>query len=130
MTFLVLGALAGIFLTAQAARTGTDQASGQLPEAVERLIPNPGDEVLSQARVGIQVKPGHDATLVINGTEVREGSPGLSKDLGLGLIQFQPGADTELGGLLPQRNCVVAMVWRQAEGPDAAEPVSWCFNAT
>jgi hypothetical protein len=24
---------------------------------------------------------------------------------------------------------VVAIVWRQVEGPDRSEPVSWCFGA-
>lgn len=129
MLLLVLGALVGLGFTARAAVTGSDPTSDALPDDVERLIPAPESEVLSQSRVGIDVRPGYDGYLVVNGTEVRTGEDGLVKDLGSGLIEFQPRQGAALAELNPERNCVTAVIWKQSEGPTASRPISWCFTA-
>ena len=126
---LVVGALTGLVLTARAAVTGSDPTSDALPDAVLQLIPAPGTEVLAQSQVGIKVQPGYDGYLVVNGVEVRTSVDGLRKDLGSGLIDFQPGPNTVVPSLNPERNCVTAVIWKQSEGPTASRPVPWCFNA-
>jgi hypothetical protein len=130
VTALLLGSLAGLAWTVTQASTGSDEASEVLPDAVDRLIPASGSEVLRQTTVGIDVAAAHDAYLVINGTEVRTAEDGLVKDLGSGLITFTPGAGKPVEALLPQRNCVLAFVWPQLEGERNARPVSWCFDAS
>jgi hypothetical protein len=127
---LLLGAAAGLVLTVRAASTGDDSTSGSLPESVDRLIPPSGTEILRQAPVGIDLAAGYDAELVINGVELPEGTDGLSKDLGTGLVQYVPAPGRPVEQLEAERNCVVALVWRQAEGRGSAEPVSWCFSAS
>ncbi|MEI2700010.1 MAG: hypothetical protein V9E94_17345 [Microthrixaceae bacterium] len=127
---LILGALVGIFLTGRLAITGGNEASGALPESVDRLIPASGSEVLRQSQVGIDVADGFDAYLQINGVEVRTAEDGLIKDLGTGLILFQPGPDRPVEELNPNQNCVTAFVFDQLEGPTTAQPVTWCFQAT
>ncbi|MFM7063993.1 MAG: hypothetical protein ACKO04_10955 [Actinomycetes bacterium] len=129
MLVLVGGALTGLFLTARAAVTGSDPTSDALPEAVLQLIPAPDSEVLAQSQVGIRFQPGYDGYLVVNGTEVRTSTDGLRKDLGSGIIDFQPGPNTVVPSLNPERNCVTAVIWKQVEGPTASRPVPWCFNA-
>lgn len=129
MLLLVLGALAGLVLTARAAVTGSDPTSDALPDAVERLIPAPDSEVLAQSRVGIDLADGHDAYLVLNGTEIRSAEDGLIRDLGTGLVEFQPRPGAVVEALNPERNCITAVVWKQSEGQRAAKPVSWCFDA-
>ena len=62
--------------------------------------------------------------------EVRTAEDGLIKDLGTGLILFQPGPDRPVEELNTNQNCVVAFVFDQLEGPSAAQPVTWCFEAT
>jgi hypothetical protein len=130
ITVLVVGAVAGIFFTGRMAITGGNESSGSLPESVDRLIPASGSEVLRQSQVGIDVADGYDAYLQINGVEVRTAEDGLIKDLGTGLILFQPGPDRPVEELNPNENCIVAFVFDQLEGPTSAQPVSWCFQAT
>lgn len=126
---LVAVALVGLYFTFRAAVTGDSNTSQALPDSVDRLIPASGDEVLTQSEVGVDLATGFDAYLIVNGTEIRSESDGLTRDLGLGLVKFQPGSGKPVESLNPERNCVIAMVWPQAEGEEAAEPVSWCFNA-
>jgi hypothetical protein len=129
MVVLFLGALTGLVLTARAAVTGSDPTSDALPDSVLQLFPAPDSEVLAQSRVGIKVEPGYDGYLVINGVEVRTTEEGLRKDLGSGTIDFQPGPNSVLPSLNPERNCVTAVIWKQSEGPTVSRPIPWCFNA-
>jgi hypothetical protein len=129
ITVLILGSLVGIFFTGRMAVTGFDNTSGNLPESVDRLIPPSGAEVLRQSQVGIDVADGFDAYLQINGVEVRTAEEGLIKDLGTGLVLFQPGPGRPVETLNVNQNCVVAFVYDELEGPGAAQPVSWCFQA-
>jgi hypothetical protein len=129
MGLLLLGAVAGLVVTVMLATTGDDATSDSTPEFVDRLIPPSGSEVLRQATVGIDVANGYDASLIINGTEIRSAEDGLVTDLGSGLIQFTPGAGKPIESLEPEQNCVTALVWRTTEGERSAVPVSWCFNA-
>ncbi len=126
---LIAVAIAGLVVTVRLAVTGESNTSAALPDSVDRLIPESGDEVLAQADVGIDLAVGYDAYLILNGTEIRSADDGLVKDLGLGLVSFQPGPGKKVETLNPEKNCVIAMVWPQTEGEDSAEPVSWCFNA-
>jgi hypothetical protein len=129
ITLLIVGSLVGIFLTGRYAVTGTEATSGNLPESVERVIPVAGGEVPRQSLVGIDVIEGHDGYLVIDGVEIREPRQGLVKDLGTGLIQFQPAPGLAVESLRTGQNCITAFVWDRLEGEAAAVPVSWCFNA-
>lgn len=126
----IVGSLVGLFFTGRAAQTGLAATSASLPDQVDRLIPASGAEVPRQSQVGIDVADGYDAYLIINGTEVRSGEEGLIRDLGTGLVLFQPGDGKIVESLHGGRNCIVAMVWDQLEGPTTAVPVSWCFDAT
>ena len=117
-------------MTGRLAVTGFEDTSGVLPDSVDRLIPPSGAEVLRQSQVGIDVADGYDAYLQINGVEVRNAEDGLIKDLGTGLVLFQPGPDRPIEELNTNQNCVVAFVYDQVDGPSTAQPVSWCFQAT
>ncbi len=126
---LLLVGLVGLVVTGVLATTGNDSTSSAAPDSVDRLVPASGAEVLTQATVGIDVAAGYDAYLIINGVEIRSAADGLSKDLGTGRVEFTPGEGKPVTALQPEQNCVVAIVWKQSEGPDRSEPVSWCFDA-
>ncbi|MEI7886812.1 MAG: hypothetical protein WCJ04_05395 [Actinomycetes bacterium] len=130
ITFLIIGALVGIFFTGKNATTGMESASDNLPKSVERLVPASGDEVLRQAQVGLDLAEGYKATLTINGTEIRSPEDGLITDLGTGQVLYQPGPDKPVEKLNSGQNCVIAMVWNELEQESTASPVSWCFDAT
>jgi hypothetical protein len=129
MILLLLGALAGLVVTVTLATTGNDATSDATPDFVDRLVPASGSEVLRQASVGIDVANGYDATLIINGEEIRTAEDGLIKDGGSGLITFTPGEGRPVESLQSERNCVTALVWKTTDGEQSAVPVSWCFNA-
>lgn len=126
---LVAVAIVGLFFTVQLAVTGNDNTSKALPDSVDRLIPESGSEVLTQEEVGVDLAIGYDAYLIVNGTEIHTEADGLQRNAGLGRITFQPGEGKPVESLLAEKNCIIAMVWPEAEGEDAAEPVSWCFEA-
>jgi len=130
MALLVVVALAGIVVAVMAASTGGDRTSEVLPESVERLIPASGAEILAQSTVGIDVAEGYDAYLIVEGKEIREGTDGLVRQTGTGLVQFTPGEGRPVTGLPSGRNCMTAMVWKSTEGPKTAKPVNWCFDVT
>lgn len=130
MAVLVLGALAGIVVAVMIASTGGDRTSEVLPESVDRLIPTSGSEILAQATVGIDVKDGYSAYLIVDGKDIRTTADGLVTQTGTGLVQFTPGEGRPVEKLDSGRNCVTAMVWRTTESPQSAKPVNWCFQVT
>jgi hypothetical protein len=130
MGVLLVGALVGLVLTVKAATTGNDRTSESKPNYVDRLIPASGSEVLRQAGVGIDLAAGYDGYLIINGKEIRTAKDGLVKDLGTGLIQYVPGPGKPVEELNPEKNCALALVWKQSDGEKTAQPVSWCFTAS
>lgn len=130
MAVLVVGALAGIVVSVMVASTGGDRTSEVLPESVERLIPTSGSEILSQATVGIDLKEGYSAYLIVDGKEIRTPGDGLITQTGTGLVQFTPGEGRPVTGLTSGRNCMTAMVWKSTEPPQTAKPVNWCFKVT
>src|SRR3954470_11277998 len=71
--FAALGvAVIGILVwITQNAVTGSDETSFSKPEYVERLIPESGTEALAQSTVGVDLKEGYDAYLVINGVAIQ-----------------------------------------------------------
>lgn len=130
MALLVLVAVAGIVVAVMVASTGADRASETLPDSVERLIPASGSEILAQSTVGIDVAQGYDAYLIVDGNEISEGTDGLVRQTGTGLVQFTPGEGRPVTELPSGRNCMTAMVWKATDGQNTAKPVNWCFDVT
>jgi hypothetical protein len=124
-------AILAIALGVRATRTGGDDpitVTGR-PDVVEALIPGRGDEVVQQFEVGIDLAPGYEGGLAINGIEIPEEQLRLVPEQNQ--VFFQPGEDQVITELLAGPNCVVATVWRSAVGPgEANESFQWCFEAT
>jgi hypothetical protein len=98
-------------------------------EFVEKLIPGRGDEVQRQSDIGIDLAPGWDGTLSINGTDV-SGDDHFERDAALNILTYhaREGSTVQLKA---DTNCVVARVWRSAVGQGKDDQfVSWCFQAT
>jgi hypothetical protein len=134
ITIAVVGAGVALIYVGRNAVVGSDSSSSNTIAGVERLIPTSGSNVLTQSIVGIDIADGYDATLDINGTiitDVAEGpeDEGLRKNLTIGLVEYVPGPGKEIESLNSGRNCVIASVWKQSEGPTTAKPMSWCFDA-
>lgn len=105
-----------------------DNAGPSVDQVIESLIPAPGDEVLSQVDVGIDLIDGYTADLTINGVAIPEEQ--LRRVEALNQISFRPDEGKALASLRGDENCAVALYWPIAQGRAAARSVSWCFTAS
>jgi hypothetical protein len=111
-----------VVLAAQSSTNSTNLAGG----TVERVIPADDAKMLQQAPVGIDLAPGYDGTLTVNGIPIPDDQ--LTRTPQLNLIEFQPGPDKEIEQFPAGENCVVATFWRSETGPTQSSGVSWCFT--
>ena len=131
---LLVGALAAAALVALVVGvlvTDTAQPDAQGGyDAVERFVPAPGDEVLRQAELGIDLAPGYDGTLALNGVAIPEED--LRRVREQNEVYFTPGEGKAVERLLAGSNCVTATVWKASDGAGTAndQTVEWCFEAT
>ena len=94
--------------------------------AVERLIPNQDDKIFQQEAVGIDLAPGYDGTLALNGTAIPDDE--LDKTPQLNLVTFTPAPGKAVEQYDQGRNCVLATYWLIKDGPGIATSRSWCFT--
>lgn len=128
---LVVGALAALYAGVRATDTGDDDpvtVSGR-PDVVERLIPGEGDEVIRQAELGIDLAPGYEGTLLVNGVEIPDDELRLVP--AQNQVFFTPGDGKVVEALQAGPNCALAVVWKSSVGRGTAEDKSftWCFEA-
>jgi hypothetical protein len=132
---LLVGAAVMLVVVQRDAVTGSDEASFSKPEYVDALIPASGTEVLSQDTVGIDLKDGYDAYLVINGktiqNEATDKDPdGLVKVPTVGTITYDPAPGKRIEKLDTPRQCIDAWVWKKLDGPATKKQVNWCFKVS
>jgi hypothetical protein len=128
LAVLVVGAAAALFAGVRATDTG-DGAS-PTSEAVEQFIPMAGDEVLRQAELGIDLAPGYDGTLILNGVEIPADDQRRVPEQNQ--VFFTPGEGKAVERLNAGPNCLSALVWKAADGRGTSRDKSftWCFEAT
>lgn len=132
---IVLGVVAYLlwYLNANAV-TGDESTSLSKPSYALRLIPESGSSVpVQQGQVGIDLAPGYDATLDLNGTEITNTvkdptADGLFRS-GTNTISYQPALGHRVKSLSEGQNCVTAFIWKQVDGKATAKPLRWCFSA-
>ena len=96
--------------------------------AVDELIPPRSAEVLSQETVGIDLAPGYDARLTINGVVIPPEQ--IRHQPNLNLFTFRPDRGKVIERLRAEQNCALVAYWRQDVGPAEADTISWCFTAS
>jgi hypothetical protein len=126
-------AAAGLFLAYTRTDTGPPGedvvTSGGVPLDGFGVRPQRNAEVLSQPEVGIDLKPGWEAVLAVNGveippTDVRTVPPEFQ-------VFFTPGEGRAVEEFSAGRNCVTATYWRSADGrTDDSPTYTWCFDVT
>lgn len=100
--------------------------SGADGEFVERLLPERDSQVVQQGTVGIDLAPGWEASLSIDGVPIPEDD--LDVTASLNLVQFTPGEGKAMRTLPVGNVCAQAQAFETATGPDDARTVSWCFD--
>lgn len=128
---LGLAALAGalaIVLALLLADTDNNDVTVTGNAAVDELIPPRSAEVLAQETVGIDLAPGYDARLTINGVVI---PPDQLRHLpNLNRFTFRPDQGKVIERLQAEQNCALVVYWRQEVGPAEADTISWCFTAS
>jgi hypothetical protein len=127
----LLVAAAALFFGVRATNTDGDDsvAVRSRPDVVEHVYPPNGDQVLRQSEIGIDLAPGYEGTLIVNGQVIPEDE--LRRVPEQNQMFFQPGEGTTFPELPPGRSCAAAVVWRSSDGPGVAdESFRWCFDAS
>ena len=120
VTAVVLAVLLGVMLSSR-----TDPP---LADAIEALIPNQGDEVLSQSDIGIDLISGYTAELTLNGIPIPDSQ--LRRVDGLNQVTFRPDPGQIIERLQADLNCATAVYWPLSQGRQASRTVNWCFTAS
>lgn len=100
------------------------------PTVVQQLIPANGSSELRQSELGIDLAPGYEGTLIVNGIEIP------AKQLRIVEAQnqvfFTPGPGKVIEELEGGQTCVVALVWKSSDGRGTSEDKTfrWCFGVT
>jgi hypothetical protein len=98
------------------------------PDVIERVIPEDGSTEPRQAEFGVDLAPGYDGTLVVNGVEIPRDE--LRLVAAQNEVFFTPGKDKivdELNGPVTVR----AIVWKSAvgRGHGQDQTFQWSFTA-
>ena len=124
---LIAFALIAIVAGFMQAKTGDDQATLVDP-GIEVLVPKPGELVLRQSQVGVDLAPAYSGTIDVDSTPVPDDQ--LTINDALNQVFFQPGPGKEFEQFAPGRHCVTAHFYKTADGPSTAHTYSWCFNVS
>jgi hypothetical protein len=142
---LTLVLAAGLFLIVAGFRAGqTGDADTRITDpAIEKLIPSPGDLVLRQGEVGIDLAPGFAGQLAIDGKSIATHEVGESQtptafdtnldarfDPGNGTVLFTPRAGAPIEAFSPGKHTIVVTYWRVTEGKEQAKTFSWQFSVS
>ena len=124
------------FVVAALVGSGDGDADGAVTAspAVDRVIPNPGDEVLRQQPVGVVLDARYRlSSLVVYPSEQVGGGVDVTAQLnhteGLNRFEFDPGQGRLIEALSPDTNCAVATFVLIAR-PEEADTVRWCFEVS
>ncbi len=131
IALMVAGALAALYAGIKATDTADDNpvtVSGR-PDVVEAIQPGEDDEVIRQAELGIDLAPGYEGTLVVNGVAIPDDELRLVPEQNQ--VFFTPGGGKSIEALAAGPNCAMAVVWKSSEGRGTANDQSftWCFEA-
>ena len=126
----------GVFVVAALAGSGEDESDRAVTAgpAVDRVIPNPGDEVLQQQRVGVVLDARYRLSSMVilpsaNATEGVDVTSEVEHTEGLNRFEFAPGEGRLIEALSPDATCVIARFVLIAR-PEESDTVRWCFEVS
>ena len=92
-------------------------------------MPGAGDEVVRQAELGVDLAPGYEGALAVNGVEIPTEELRLVPEQNQ--VFFTPGEGKAVEQLRAGPNCAEAVMWRASAGRGTADDLSyrWCFEA-
>lgn len=124
-------ATAGVASITAAALLRDGDSGPPVDSRVEELIPEPRSEVLVQQAVGIDVtdSPRYVIELHLNGRRLPDAETLQATSTNRAV--YQPGRERTVTKLRAGENCVRAVFYPFAEGPNSPRrgEVRWCFRA-
>jgi hypothetical protein len=139
---LIVIALGMIIYGFASAQTG-DKAVRITDAAIESVYPQPGDIVLRQSEIRIDLAQGYRGVLIVDGQEIPTydlqssdtGSPTPPRfdaiyDPALNTVSFTPKVGATKENLSPGRHTVTAVYWKLDESRDRARSFTWAFNVS
>lgn len=137
-------AIAFVVVTLQKSPESASRPGAATDPAVVRQVPGPGMRVLRQSSIGVELLPGYDGQLSINGIEIPEDqldgaigpdNPAYDPKLGIrpnnrNKVFFTPGPDKAIDRYPTGEVHITARFWSIADGPTAARSISWAFFVT
>jgi len=124
-------AVAVLIVGVRATRTGTDNPTvlNGRPDLVEHVFPPDGSSVLRQVEIGIDLAPGYEGRITVNGIEIPEDELRIVPEQNQ--VFFMPGPDRVIETLPPGETCVSAVAWESRAGRGHADATfRWCFDVT
>ena len=123
-----LALFAGIRATESSSGT-TVRINGR-PDVVEHVVPTDGSQALHQSEIGIDLAPGYEGALVLDGTPIP--TEELRIVAQQNQVFFAPGEGRTFSALPSGRNCATAIVWKSAAGRGTSADLTfqWCFDVT
>ena len=135
ITLILVGAVVLLFVTWRGTLSGEGGGSGCASPAVVAWDPCPGSRILRQAQIGVELKPGYDGRITVNGIAVPEAqmqgaiAPGTEayeqlspEERALGprpnnknIVKFQPGKGKVVEEFSGQVR-VGIRYWQESEG--------------
>jgi hypothetical protein len=99
------------------------------PDVVEHLVPFNGASILRQQEIGIDLAPGYEGTLVVNGVEIPPDQERIVPEQNQ--VFFTPGDGKAIEELPGGTTCVVAIAWKSQDGRGPNDQqFRWCFEVT
>jgi hypothetical protein len=109
---------------------GEPAAPSLTDSAVEQLVPaRDTPTAIRQAEIGIDLAPGWDADLRINGVDIPEDEE--RRNPPLNQVFFRPGPGKVIEALAPGPVTVTAIIWRPTAGEtrdNGSRTVTWSFR--
>jgi hypothetical protein len=108
------------------ARLGTSDTTELDGGRIQRLIPTPGAKILQQDIIGIDMAPGYEASLTLNGIPLPIDQTYVVPQTNQ--VTFKAGPGKVYETLPAGQNCMIATYWQTAFGPSVSSSRSWCFT--
>ncbi len=136
----LVAATGAVLIALGLSRAQTGDATVEVRDpAIERQVPGPGDQILRQDRVGVDLAPGYIGEVVLDGVLIppdqllvpTDDPAALATDLQwnpLNEFLFQPGPGRVIEELAPGEHRLVVRFWEERLGEDDARTATWTFR--
>ena len=141
---VVIGVALALIIWGFASAQSGDKAVRINDPAIERVLPQPGEIVLRQSQVGVDLAPGYRGVLIIDGQEIpttdvptgsnpdpnAKGNLDAQFDPTQNTVLFVPKKGATIEEFTPGEHRITAVYWREVASRDQAVSFSWTFKVS